>query len=231
MGLLQVNKEGAMLEQITPIYLSLKIASVATVLVILSGLTLSWILARKHFFGKHLAEVMVNLPLVVPPTVLGYYLLLIFGRQGMVGYWLERLTGFRFVFHWTGGVLAAVIVSLPLFINVVRPALASFDPEVENAARVDGATDFQVFVKIILPLIQRSLIAGTALTFARSLGEFGTTLMLIGNIPGKTQTISLAIYQAVLAGDYGTANQLVLLMTGVAVAIMFVVGKLNFQGE
>ena len=211
-----------------PIYLSIKIAIVSTVVVIFGGFILSWVLARKQFPLKRLLEVAVNLPLVIPPTVLGYYLLLLFGRQGFMGYWLEKLFGLRFVFNWTGGVIAAVIAALPLFISVMRPILATLDPEIEQAAKVDGATTLQIIQKITLPLISKSLVAGTALAFARSLGEFGATIMLIGNIPGKTQTISIAIYQAVLSGDYGTANQLVLIMTFIAIFIMLLIGKIDY---
>lgn len=215
-----------MMEKVSfSIFLSLKIAMISTIIVIITGSAISWLLARFNFPAKRLVEVLVNLPLVIPPSVLGYYLLLIFGRRGFIGYWLERVIGVRLIFHWTGGVLAAVVVSLPLFVNAIRPALANFDREIEGAAKVDGATNCQVFYKIILPLISKSLVAGIALTFARALGEFGTTLMLIGNIPGKTQTISLAIYEAVLSGEYGIANQLVLVMTFVAVGVMFLIGQ------
>jgi molybdate transport system permease protein len=210
-----------------PIYLSLKIAIVATILVVCIGLVVSWWMARREFPGKRIVQVLVNLPLVIPPTVLGFYLLLVFGRRGWIGHGLETVFGFRLVFHWSGGVLASVVVALPLFINTVRPAMAALDREVELAAQVDGATPFQVFSRITLPLVSKSLVAGTALSFARALGEFGATLMIIGNIPGKTQTISIAIYQAVLAGEYGVANQLVLLMTFIAVSIMLLIGKIE----
>lgn len=210
-----------------PVFLSLKIAMLATLLVVCIGLLVGWWLARRDFAGKRIIEVLVNLPLVIPPTVLGYYLLLVFGRRGWIGHWLEATFGFRLVFHWSGGVLASVVVALPLFINAVRPALATLDREVELAAQVDGATPFQVFYRITLPLVSKSLVAGTALSFARAMGEFGTTLMLIGNIPGKTQTISIAIYQAVLAGEYGLANQLVLVMTVIAVCIMLLISKME----
>ncbi len=218
-------------EILFPIYLSFKIALISIILIIVLGLWISWIVTRKEFVGKRLAEILINLPLVIPPSVLGYYLLLLFGRRGWIGFWLERLFGIRLVFHWTGGILAAVVVSLPLFINAVRPALASLDKDVEDAAKMDGATNYQIFSKITLPLISKSLIAGIALSFARALGEFGTTLMLIGNIPGKTQTMSLAIYQAVLSGEYGLANQLVLIMTFLAVGVMVVIGKLDVRED
>lgn len=208
------------------IYLSLKIAIISTLIVIVVGLAMSWILDRVLTTNK-LVVVLINLPLVIPPSVLGYYLLLIFGRQGFIGLWLESWLGVRLVFHWTGGVLAAVIVSLPLFINTIRPALATFDQEVEQAAKMDGANALQIFFKIILPIISKSLVAGIGLAFARALGEFGTTLMLIGNIPGKTQTMSLAIYEAVLAGEYRVANQLVLIMTILAVGVIYFVNSLE----
>lgn len=210
-----------------PIYLSLKIATLATLLVVCIGLAVSWWLARRDFPGKRILEVMVNLPMVIPPTVLGFYLLLIFGRRGWIGHWLEEFLGIRLVFHWSGGVLAAVVVALPLFINAVRPAIAALERDVEMAAQVDGASPFQIFIRITLPLVSKSFVAGTALSFARALGEFGTTMMLIGNIPGKTQTISIAIYQAVLAGEYGIANQLVLLMTCIAVGIMLLISRME----
>lgn len=210
-----------------PIYLSFKIALLATLIVLIVGLGLSWLFARARFAGKKLMQIIVNLPLVFPPSVLGYYLLLVFGRQGVVGSWLEEFFNIRLVFHWTGGILAAVVVSLPLFINTVRPAFANLRVEIIQAAKVDGGTNLQIFFKIILPLVRRNFLAGIALVIARSLGEFGTTLLLIGNIPQKTQTMSLAIYQAVLSGNYVRANQLVLIMTLIALGIMFLISQLE----
>lgn len=210
-----------------PIYLSVKIALFATLIVLIVGLGLSWLFARARFAGKKLMQIIVNLPLVFPPSVIGYYLLLLFGRQGVVGRWLEEFFHIRLVFHWTGGILAAVVVSLPLFINTVRPAFANLHIEIIQAAKVDGGTNLQIFFKIILPLVKRNLLAGIALVIARSLGEFGTTLLLIGNIPQRTQTMSLAIYQAVLSGNYVRANQLVLIMTLIALGIMFLINQLE----
>lgn len=188
----------------SPLWLSLKVAGWATVFSVLFGLSLAYFLTRRRFPGRDLLEGATLLPLVLPPTVLGYALLVGLGRRGVVGQWLEGI-GHPLVFTWQGAVVAASVGSLPLFVTQARVALASVDPEIVSAARMDGASLSQVLHFILLPLARPGLIAGTTLAFARALGDFGATLMVAGDTPGQTQTMPLAIYDAVLSGDTHTA--------------------------
>ncbi|MGI6585193.1 MAG: molybdate ABC transporter permease subunit [Gracilibacteraceae bacterium] len=195
-----------------PVLLSLKIASIATVFSLIIGVCLARIMTRKDFPGKNALEVLVILPMVLPPSVTGYILLILFGRRGIIGSWLYNM-GISFVFSWSGAVLAACIVSLPLMYQSVKAAFINSDPIFESAARTLGASEGRIFWTVSLPLAWPGIVSGLALTFARSLGEFGATLMIAGNIPGKTQTIPLAIYFASDSGDTATANILVGIMT------------------
>jgi len=206
-----------------PIWLSLKIALTATFFNFFLGSACAYILARKDFFGKNLLDALLMQPMIMPPTVLGYYLLVVLGRQSAIGRFLEESFGITLVFTWKGAVIAAMIASLPLFIKPARAALESVSGHLENAARILGKNEWEVFRHITLPLSARGIIAGTALTFARSLGEFGTTLMVAGNIPGKTQTLSIAIYDAVQAGNTTLANTLVAIMTVLSIIILYIV--------
>lgn len=195
-----------------PIYLSVRIALISTILSLIFGILFARLMTKKEFPGKNALEVLITLPIVLPPSVTGYILLLLFGRRGMIGKWLYSL-GISLVFSWTGAVLAAFIVSLPLMYQSVKAAFINVDPIYEKAAKTLGAKDFTIFRTITLPLAWPGLISGLVLAFARSLGEFGATLMIAGNIPGKTQTIPLAIYFAADSGDMYTANMLVGIMT------------------
>jgi len=206
-----------------PIWLSLKIALTATFFNFFLGSACAYILARKDFFGKNLLDALLMQPMIMPPTVLGYYLLVVLGRQSAIGRFLEESFGITLVFTWKGAVIAAMIASLPLFIKPARAALESVSGHLENAARILGKNEWEVFRHITLPLSARGIIAGTALTFARSLGEFGTTLMVAGNIPGKTQTLSIAIYDAVQAGNTTLANTLVAIITVLSIIILYIV--------
>ena len=208
-----------------PLWLSLKVASCATVLNIFFGTTIAYYLSRHNFPGKNLLDAIIMQPLIMPPTVLGYYLLTALGRQSTLGRFLEDVFGITVVFTWQGAVIAATIASLPLFVKPVRSAIESVDPHIENSARVLGKNEWQVFRHVTIPLARRGIIAGIALSFARSLGEFGTTLMVAGNIPGKTQTVSIAIYDAVQAGNSNEANILVGITTVLSVLILFIVNK------
>lgn len=198
------------------LWISLQISLQATLLVFLLGLPLAWWLARPGWRGRTVLDIVVNLPLALPPTVLGYYLLLLIGRDGPVGWLTRRLTGQTLIFSPAAAVLASTVVCLPLFVQAARNALEDVPPDVHEAAQIDGASRWQAFRFIFAPLAWPGIWTGVLLAYARSLGEFGATLMVAGNIPGKTQTLSLAIYSAVQAGDTNTAHLLAVVLTGVA---------------
>ncbi|TGB01301.1 molybdate ABC transporter permease subunit [Halobacillus salinus] len=184
----------------SPLFLSLKIATIATIIVFLLGVLSARIISRRIFPGKSIVESVLLLPLVLPPTVVGFGLLYLFGVNGPIGHWLLLLFDYKVVFTWVAAVIAAIVVSFPLMYQSASAAFQNYDPNVENAALTMGASKFKVFFTISLPLAWPGLLAGLVLTFARALGEFGATLMIAGNIPGVTSTIPLAIYSAVEAG-------------------------------
>ncbi len=192
--------------------LSLQVTAVASVLIFVFGLTLALLFARKHFPGRLIAETIVTLPMVLPPTVVGYYLLLFLGQGGPIVGWLRV----HVLFTWQAAAIAAAVAGLPLMVLSARAAIANVDPALENAARGLGSSEPGVFLRVTLPLARRGVLAGLLLGSARALGEFGATLMVAGNIPGRTQTMPLAIYDAVQTGRYDLANQMVLLMTALA---------------
>ncbi|BDI29884.1 molybdenum ABC transporter permease subunit [Capsulimonas corticalis] len=210
-----------------PFWLSLRVAGLATVLTVLLGSLIAWPLARARFWGRDLAIGVVNLPLVLPPTVLGYALLVGLGRRSVFGAWYEHLTGHSLVFTWEGAAVAACVASLPLFISQARVAIAAVEPDVIGAARTDGASGWPLVRSIFLPLAWPGLLAGTALAFARALGDFGATLMVAGDTPGVTQTMPLAIYDAVLSGDAGTVRAFVLLSTGLCLGVSLLAARLG----
>jgi molybdate transport system permease protein len=201
--------------------LSLKVTAVATILIFIVGLALALLFARRDFRGKTFLETLVNLPLVLPPTVVGYYLLLVLGRGSPLVEWL----GVRALFTWGAAVIASAIVGLPLMVGVARAAIADVDPGLENAARTLGSSEPEVLWRVTLPLARRGILAGLVLGATRAMGEFGATLMIAGNIPGRTQTLPLAIYDAVQNRQYGQANAMVLLMTGLAFLSLWAVRK------
>ncbi|MCA0972371.1 molybdate ABC transporter permease subunit [Halobacillus litoralis] len=184
----------------SPLFLSLRIATIATIIVFLLGILLARLLARKVFPGKSIIESVLLLPLVLPPTVVGFGLLYLFGVNGPVGQWLLYFFDYKIVFTWVAAVVAAVVVSFPLMYQSASAAFQNYDPNIENAALTMGASRVKVFFTVSFPLAWPGLLAGLVLTFARALGEFGATLMIAGNIPGVTSTIPLAIYSAVEAG-------------------------------
>lgn len=210
-----------------PLWLSLRVAGLATLIAVVFGVAIAYLLARHHFPGRAAVEAITSLPLTLPPTVLGYYLLVVVGREGVLGAWLENSLGITLVFTWEGAVLAAVIPSLPLVVRPARAAFEDVDREMVEAARIDGAGPMQELVRILLPLARRGIIAGVALAFARSLGDFGTTLMVAGNIPGRTQTMPIALFDAVQAGQWELAGTLALLLSAVSVAVLVVVARLG----
>ena len=209
-----------------PLRLSLQVTLVATLLVLMTGVPLAWLLARKQFPGRDAVGAIAMLPLVLPPTVLGYYLLVTLGAQSPLGRWLAA-NGWPLVFTWRGAVIAASIAAFPLMLESVRTGFESVDPRLEGVARTLGRSEWVIFWRVTLPLAWRSIVAGTALTFARALGDFGATLMVAGNIPGRTQTMSLYIYDLVQANRQGEANQMVLLITVLAVTLLVVARRLN----
>src|SRR5689334_7288485 len=213
-------------QALVPLALTLKVATIATLLALLSGGFGGFLLARYRFPGRELVDALGTLPLVMPPTVLGYYLIVLIGRRGWLGGWLSDTFGINLMFTWQGAVLASAIVAFPLVFKSARAAFEGVDTQLENAARTLGVSELGVFLRITLPLAWRGILAGTMLAFARAMGEFGATLMVAGNIPGKTQTLSLAVYDAVQAGHDDLANFLVLLTSVVVVAILMGSGRL-----
>ncbi|MDP2949547.1 MAG: molybdate ABC transporter permease subunit [Chloroflexota bacterium] len=209
-----------------PLRLSLQVAGLATAICLVVGVALARLLARRRFWGRDILSALVTLPLILPPTVLGYYLLQVLGRRTAVGAFLEDVFGIQIAFAWEGAVLASTIVALPLMVRSAQAAFESVDPSLENAARTLGRSDLGVFFTITLPLAWQGVAAGTALTFARAIGEFGATIMLAGNIPGKTQTMSVAIYDAWQSGDAALANALVGILTVTSVLSLLVIGRL-----
>lgn len=210
----------------SPLALSLWISSLAGLAALLLGTALAWVLVKKKFPGKAILEGVTLLSLVLPPTVLGYYLLVLLGQRGL-GVYIERYLGIRFVFAWPGAVVAAAITALPLVLQTVRISFAEVSREIEDAARVDGCTEWQLFWRVTLPVAWRGVLAGGMLGFLRAMGEFGATLMVAGNIPGRTQTLAMAIYDAVQANDMARANGLALLLTGIAFGLLGAVLWLN----
>src|SRR3984957_10975929 len=210
-----------------PLWLSLRVAFISTALSLAAGLWIAYILANREFRGKELVDAAVTLPLVLPPTVLGYYLLVLLGHASPLGRLWEAIFGSPLVFTWKAAVVAAILYSLPLLVKSSRAALESVDRSCERAARTLGASEWKLFWRITLPLAQRSILAATALAFARSLGEFGATLMIAGNIPGRTQTMAVAIYDTVEAGNGTLALTLVLVISVVALVILSLANRLE----
>jgi molybdate transport system permease protein len=206
--------------------LSLKVALWATAIDLVLGVAAGYALARYRFFGRDVIDSLLLLPLVLPPTVLGYYLLVVLGRRGPVGGWLQSNFGINLIFTWQGAVIAAAIVSFPFVCKSARAAFEEVQPQYQQAARVLGLNEVAVFFRITLPLAWRGILAGVLLAFARALGEFGATLMVAGSIPGKTQTLSIAVYEAVQAGQDDLANRLVLVISLVAVVVLVAAGRL-----
>jgi molybdate transport system permease protein len=208
-----------------PLWLSLRVATAATVVIVALGLPAAFALARLQFPGKGLLTGLLVLPLVLPPTVLGYVLLLLLGRRTWLGGWLDQGLGIVLVFHWSGAVVASAVAAFPLFLLPARGAFEAVDPALEDVARLLGRGELSVFRAVTLPLAWRGLAAGVVLAFARALGDFGATMMVAGNIPGLTQTASLAIYDAVQAGDSSRAGWLTLWISLVSVAALWLVQR------
>ena len=206
--------------------LSLLVTFVATGVVIVIGTAFAFVLAKRKFRGRELLDAIVTLPLTLPPTVTGYYLIALLGRRGFIGGFIYDRTGWSVTFTWWAAVIAAAVMSLPLMVKSARAAIESVNPQYEVASYTLGKSELETFFRVTLPLASRGVFAGVVLSFARALGEFGATLMLAGNIPGKTQTMPLAIYEAVVAGENRQAQILALILTAVSGAAIYLTNKL-----
>ncbi len=214
-------------ENVSALTLSLKVATVATLLNAAMGIPLAYLLARRTFRGRWLVDLLVTLPLVLPPTVTGYYLIVLLGRRGWLGGPLFGLTGWSVAFTWHAAVIAAAVMALPLLVRTARAAIESVDPDLERAAFTLGHSEWRTALEVTIPLARNGILAGLVLAFARALGEFGATLMLAGNIPGRTTTVPLAIYTAVQTGESSEALVLVAALTAVSCVVIFLAGRLG----
>jgi molybdate transport system permease protein len=207
-----------------PVWLSLRVAALATLFTVVVGVPFAWLLARRNFPGRDLLSAALLTPLVLPPTVLGYYLLTIIGSRGVVGSWLARLN-VELAFTWRAAVLAAAVGSFPLLIKTTQSGFEAVDRRLEQAAATLGHSELSIFWSISVPLAWRAILAGTVLTFCRALGDFGITLMVAGNIPGRTQTLPLAIYDHVQANQLDQANTLSLVSIAIVLLLMIALGR------
>jgi molybdate transport system permease protein len=213
-------------EVMVPLLLTLKVACWATLFATAFGVIVAYAIARLRFPGRDLIDATMMLPMVMPPTVLGYYILVLVGRRGPIGAWLDSTFGITLIFTWQGAVIASTLVAFPLVYKASATAFEGVDRQYEQAARVLGKSEWAVFLRVTLPLAWRGILAGSMLGFARALGEFGATLMVAGNIPGRTQTLSIAIYDAVEAGRDEVANFLVIVTSVVCITVLVASGRL-----
>jgi molybdate transport system permease protein len=211
----------------SPLMLTLKIASISTVFVTLLGILIAYMLAKREFTGKWLADVLVTLPLVLPPTVTGYILVLLLGKNGLFGSIFTKITGSGILFTWQAAAIAAFVVSLPMMVKTATSAISAVDRNIEEAARILGRNELETALFITLPLAKKGIIAGCVLSFARAVGEFGATLMVAGNIQGKTSTMPLSIYGAYQSGNNELANLLVLVLVVISLLTIAATSKLG----
>lgn len=214
-----------------PLQLSLEVALAATAVSLVIGLALAWLLVNREFKGREILDALAALPLALPPTVLGYYLLVIIGRSSWIGRAWEALTGSPLVFTAKAAIIASTLHAVPLLFKSARAALESVEPAYERAARSLGASEWRIFLRISLPLAGRSIAAATALAFARAMGDFGATLMIAGDIPGRTQTAAIAIYDAVESGNTLLARTLVIAISILTAAIVYLSNRLERRGR
>jgi len=217
-------------EHLSALWLSVKVSIVATALNAVIGIPLAYMMARRRFWGRAAVDVLVTLPLVLPPTVTGYYLILLLGRRGVLGTPLYAATGWSVAFTWYAAVIAATVMALPLLVRTARVAIESVDQNLERAAFTLGRAEWRTALEVTLPLARNGILAGLVLAFARALGEFGATLMLAGNIPGKTQTLPLSIYTAVQTGEAGQAMTLVAMLTLLSCVVVVASARLGARG-
>ena len=214
-------------EHLSALWLSVKVSIVATALNAVIGIPLAYMMARRRFWGRAAVDVLVTLPLVLPPTVTGYYLILLLGRRGVLGAPLYAATGWSVAFTWYAAVIAATVMALPLLVRTARVAIESVDQNLERAAFTLGRAEWRTALEVTLPLARNGILAGLVLAFARALGEFGATLMLAGNIPGKTQTLPLSIYTAVQTGEAGETMTLVAVLTLISCVVVVASARLG----
>lgn len=217
-----------MISELMPLYLSLRLALTATWFGLLIGLPMAWFLGNTRWKGREVLDSLISIPMVLPPTVLGYYLLIILGRNSWIGNLADKL-GTPLVFTTRGAIIAATVVSIPFFIKTARSAIEVIPSNLLDAARVLGRTELNIFFSVVIPNAWKGIAAGLVLMFARALGDFGTTLMVSGGIPGETLTMPIAIYNAMLAGNQSTADLLALIMAGTAVMVLILINVLNRQ--
>jgi molybdate transport system permease protein len=210
--------------ELTIVLLSLKVAACCVVILLLPALTVAWLLAKKRFWGQSILDALVHLPMVLPPVVLGYMLLILLGRRGWIGSWLYQHFHIQFTFHWWGAVIASAVMAFPLMVRAIRQALYQVDPLLEQAAQTLGASPVKVFFTITLPLSYHGLLTGAILAFSRSLGEFGATITFAGNLEGETRTLPLAIYSLTQTPD-GDSAALRLVILSVLVSVFALVSS------
>jgi len=217
-----------MISELMPLYLSLRLALTATFIGLLIGLPIAWFLGNTRWKGREVLDSLISIPMVLPPTVLGYYLLVILGRNSWIGNLAESL-GTPLVFTTRGAIIAATVVSIPFFIKTARAAIEGIPSNLLDAARVLGRTELNIIFSVVIPNAWKGIAAGLVLMFARALGDFGTTLMVSGGIPGETLTMPIAIYNAMLAGNQAAANRLALIMAGTALLVLALINGLTRQ--
>ena len=212
---------------LSPLKLSIEIAFVAGIIVIVAGILLGKLMAKRNFRGKLLLETVMLLPLVLPPTVIGFLLIIIFGKNSIFGEFVQWLFDQPIMFTWWAAVIASTVVAFPLMYQSAKTGFESVDEDIENAARIDGANEWQIFFYVSIPLALKSIVSGGILSFTRALGEFGATLMFAGNIPGKTQTMPLAIYMAIDSGKMSLAWSWVICMIVISFIMLLIVHLLK----
>lgn len=212
-------------EIMAPILLSLKIAVISTFITLILGLILAYVFTKHEFLFKDGLEVILTLPMTLPPTIMGYILLLLFSRKGPIGKILYNAFDINVIFTWVAGCIAAVVVSLPLMYQSIKSSFLSTDPVYENVARTLGKSEFEIFTKVTIPLALPGIVSGIVLSFSRAIGEFGATLMVAGNIPGKTETIPLAIFYAVESNNRQRANLLMAIVIGFSFINIYLLNK------
>ena len=213
-------------DSLSALRLSLEVAVSATALNALVGIPIAYVLARRRFWGQSLVDLLVTLPLILPPTVVGYYLIVLLGRRGLLGAPLYQATGFTVAFTWYAAVIAATVMALPLLVRTARAAIETVDRDLERAAYTLGHSELRTALEVTLPLARNGILAGLVLSFARALGEFGATLMLAGNIPGRTTTVPLSIYTAMQTGESAEALVLVAILTALSCLVLIATNRL-----
>ena len=211
----------------SPLVLSLWVSALATSIIAVFGTLIAYVLAKKRFFGRTTLDAFTTLPMILPPTVTGYYLIILLGKNGIIGNQIYKLTGWTIMFTWQAAVIAATVVAIPIMIKSAKAAIESVNIEYEKAAFTLGKTEIETFFLVTLPLAKKGLIAGLVLSFARALGEFGATIMVAGNIQGRTSTMPLAIYSAFQSGEDQLAATLVIILTAVSVAVIYITTRIS----